>query len=394
MAERIVIRLAMDVAEPLQYQWSLSSDTSSLSQHGDLEALASAALGRDAILLLPATMVWLTELELPVKNPSQIKQALPFALEDQLADDVDQYHLSWLRLVNRKLAVAAVAKSAFADLLQPLRQAGIELVAAYPETLLVPYREGECSVAVIGDRAVLRHGRGLGGGIDSAALPLLLETLRRDGADWSALRVFGQSALAEWAARQGLSYSEQADGQPWTVVQSDGMALNLLTGPYAVRTGESRSIRRWLPAASLLALALAVQLAGQIHLNQQSRQQIAELDLQTQALFRKAFPEIKRVVNVRVQAEQALREMRQRRSDSGQFLRLLYAVGERLAERPDLALNELSFAGDSLQLRLPAADSSALDTLLSGLRDEWTVDMQTTNDPGRGEEVRIDVRPR
>lgn len=395
MAERILIR--PESGAPNLYRWLRLNAEPCGEQLGDLDALASAAVGLDAVLLLPAPMVWLTELELPVKNPGQIKQALPFALEDRLADDVENYHLTWFRQANRKLAVAAVAKQALADCLQPLRQAGINLVAAYPEALCLPWQAGECSVLMAAGEATFRHGPWLGGGIDDGGLPLVLDALRLEAADFGALRIFGKADLAAWAEEMNWGYSEQpVDATlPWLAGQLDAVnGLNVLSGPYANKPTTAGESKRWLPAVGLLVLALAVQLAGQIYLNRQSRQQIAELDLQTQALFQRTFPEVKRIVNVRVQAEQALREIRQRRDDSDQFLRLLYAVGERLGERPDLALSELSFAGDSLQLRLPAVDSSALDAVLSGLRDEWAVGMELTNDPARGEEVRIDVRPR
>lgn len=396
MAERMLIRPESGV--PGHYRWLRLDAEPRGEQHGDIEALASAALGLDAILLLPAAMVLLTEVELPVKHPGQIKQALPFALEDRLAEDVENYHLAWFRQPNRKLAVAAVAKQALSDCLAPLRQAGINPATAYPEALLLPHREGECSVAVSAGQAVFRYGAWLGGGVDAAGLPLVLEALRLEAADCRALRIYGYAGLAAWADKMNWVYSEQALDEvlPWLAGQLDAVSgFNLLTGPYAVKPVTAGESKRWLPAVGLLLLALAVQWGWQVKLNRQLRAELENLDSQTQALFRQTFPDIKRIVNVKVQAEQRLQALtKQHQAGGDEFLGMLHAAGQALSTNSGLQLRALSFADKVLRLRVSADDSARLEALLQALRNDWSVKQQIETQSTQGVEAQIELGPR
>lgn len=396
MAERLLI--IPESGAPGHYRWLRLDAEPRGEQHGDIEALASAALGLDAILLLPAAMVLLTEVELPVKHPGQIKQALPFALEDRLAEDVENYHLAWFRQPNRKLAVAAVAKQALSDCLAPLRQAGINPAAAYPETLLLPHRDGECSVAVSAGQAVFRYGAWLGGGVDAAGLPLVLEALRLEAADCRALRIYGDAGLAAWADKMNWVYSEQALDEvlPWLAGQLDAVSgFNLLTGSYATKPATAGESKRWLPVVGLLLLALAVQWGWQVKLNRQLRAEVESLDSQTQALFRQTFPDIKRIVNVKVQAEQRLQALtKQHQAGGDEFLGMLHAAGQALSTDSGLQLRALSFADKVLRLRVSAGDSARLEALLQALRNDWSVKQQIETQSTQGVEAQIELGPR
>lgn len=395
MAEKILIRQLGST--PGNYQWLQLGGPAHTTQTGATNALAAAAITREAVLLLPATMVLLTEAELPIKNSAQIRQALPFVLEDKLAGDIEHYHLAWVRQVNQRLAVAAVCKQALADSLHNLRQAGIEVVAVYPESLCLPYQTDECSLLIEDEQAIFRYGPWLGGGIDVAAMPLLLNKWREQGMQFKTLRIWGQSDLAAWAAGQGVNYVEQASNDMPVLFtgQLETLApLNLMTGPFLVSRAP-RSIKRWWPAAAMLAAALAVQLTSQWQQNGQLQDEAETLEAQTQGLFRKTFPDVKRIVNVRAQADQALQALQKQHQDGGsEFLRMLYAAGEQLAEQPALQLRGLSFVGDVLQLQVLATDAAQLDSLLQALQQGWTVNQQALQTGGQGVEVKIDIKSR
>jgi len=394
MAERILIR--PDTTAPGIYRW-LHAETG-VTGSGGTDAVAQAIEGAEAILLLPAAMVLLCDVELPVKSPSQIRQALPFALEDKLAGDIEDYHWAWLRREGGRLAVAVVAARALAECIDPWRHAGINLVAAGSEALCLPYREGECTLFIDNGLAVFRYGPWRGGAIELVALPLLLDWLRGEGEDWTALRVFGDAGIGDWAAERGLAIHQETAVEPlaYMVEQVDAVSsLNLLTGPYQLRRASEMPIKRWLPAAVLLVAALVVQWGGQIRLNWELQDELQTLDQQTQALFQRTFPEVKRIVNVKVQAEQALRELQQqRRNADGEFLRLLHAAGERLQEQPGLQLQALTFADRTLQLRLRAENAEALAAVVQGLSSHWMANMQILQQTSTGTEAQIDVGTR
>ena len=134
MAEPIIVRLINQ--QDLIVQWLPVKPTGvSEIQQGNLQALAKSIANRSVILLLPASDVLLLAIDLPVKSNNQIKKALPFALEELLADEMETYHLVWHREVKGKLYVAAINQEKFKSCLAGFEEHGIKLDSVYSETL-------------------------------------------------------------------------------------------------------------------------------------------------------------------------------------------------------------------------------------------------------------------
>ncbi len=65
-----------------------------LLRSGPLEQAAQRAAGRHVCVLVPGTDVLLTEPELPAKAGAKLQQIVPYALEEQLAEDIDDLHFA------------------------------------------------------------------------------------------------------------------------------------------------------------------------------------------------------------------------------------------------------------------------------------------------------------
>ena len=68
---------------------------------GSLEQAALEAAGCRVIVLVPGVDVVLTSAVVPSRNRQRIMSAIPYMLEDQLAEDVDSLHFA----IGRRLAV-------------------------------------------------------------------------------------------------------------------------------------------------------------------------------------------------------------------------------------------------------------------------------------------------
>lgn len=383
MTEAILLR--GDPRLPGHYQWLLAGASRVAS--GTLQELAAAAAGRQATLLLPAAQVLLLEIDLPVKSASQLRQALPFALEDKLADDVENYHLVWQRQPNQLLAVAAIDKQWFGDSLQTLRGAGIQVQNAYAESLCLPVSDDAISILLEADQASFRNGPWQAGGIDVQALPMLLQGLPEPEPARRQLLVWGDGELP------GFSIERQSWREPLQLFAGQMPSLNLLSGEFSARPSGSGFNQRWLSATVVILLTLIVQIGAMAWRNQQLREQVWQQEQQTQALFQQTFPDIKRIVNVKVQADQRLRELQQQQQSGGDdFLRLLHAVGQVLQQTPGLQLRGLHFEAGKLQLKLLAAEQSQLQRLQQALA-AWLVDSHILGETPQGVEAQLDVIP-
>ncbi len=90
MADWLLLRLPRTPEQ--EYSWILAdSHGAALSapDGGALESAASLAPGRRVCVLVPGTDVLLANPELPAKAGVKLQQIVPYALEEQLADDID-----------------------------------------------------------------------------------------------------------------------------------------------------------------------------------------------------------------------------------------------------------------------------------------------------------------
>ena len=126
MAEQIIARLLNQKESVLQWLM-LDNAIAKEMQQGTLQDLAQSAGDNLVTLLYPASEILLLGIELPVKSNSQIKKALPFALEDLLADDVETYHSVWHRQPKDKVYVALVNHDKFKTCLESFQHAGIKI---------------------------------------------------------------------------------------------------------------------------------------------------------------------------------------------------------------------------------------------------------------------------
>ena len=127
MAEFLVIRLGQSSNDKVEW---IAVDNNGTRRGepatGTLQLAAEAAQGRSVIVLVPATETITTTVYVPVRSGARLRAALPFALEENLADDVENLHFaSGVRRESGQLPVAVVAREKMGEWLETLGRAGI-----------------------------------------------------------------------------------------------------------------------------------------------------------------------------------------------------------------------------------------------------------------------------
>ena len=95
MSEFLVIRSVPEA--PAMADWLVVDDQGALLEPGGREALSqlpARAANRRVLMLVPALDVLIAPVDLPVRGKQKIQQALPFAMEEQLADNVEDLHFA------------------------------------------------------------------------------------------------------------------------------------------------------------------------------------------------------------------------------------------------------------------------------------------------------------
>ena len=345
MADTLFLKLRQDEFEWLIFDHSGRKKTEGFGPASQLnESLEQPFDGR-VVFVAPGEEVLLTTANVPSKQHRQIVQAVPYAIEERLAMDVEECFFSLgSRNVNDQVQVVVVERSLIKGWLDRLEALEVAINVMVAEANLLSCDNG-ISVLIDQDRAHVRWPDGTGITTSRASLPLALSA----GATDLPINVVGNEADID-AARMQLSELE-ASGEVLNqrVVNESGFYLlccefsgtenNLLQGEFKVEEAVSSFQLVWKSVAVLALVAVALHfstLAAEVWLLDRKS---SEYKAEANALYASVFPKDRNVRDLRRRWKANLG-----RSESGvnEFLSLFAASSRGLPEA-GLTLNNLNY---------------------------------------------------
>ena len=374
-------------------------------QNGSLEEAKGATTGRRVAVLVPAAEVLNLEVELPVRSGTRAAQLVPFALEEQLATDVETQHFAIAPgAADGRTAVAVVTRSLMDDWLARLTAAGIAPELLCTDAALMPHVAGHAVALLEGDTLSFSDGQDDArltlsappGGFASALgiafgeeLPGTELLLHANPLDWQHRSAEVEATRPSLA---GLKVQLLGSGAlPWLAAQLPvARPINLLQGAYARRTSLGAGWARWRVAAALAAALLALHAGSQLyslwHLGRSER----ELDSAIAALAGSLAPA--GTESVRRALEPRLLEARAQGGRSG-LLAALQGLSQAMSGVPGARVHALDFRDGVLQLRVRAGDAQSLDRINQSLRAAgWQAQLTSGGAAGDAYEGSIELR--
>jgi general secretion pathway protein L len=413
MADWLILRLPEDAGNPAR--WLVCDAVGRMltpPQSGALAEGAALAAGRRLIVLVPASAVLITTAELPPKaNAAKIAQIVPYALEEQLATDVDELHFA----VGKRPAdgtrtpVAVVAKSALSEWLAELAAVGAAPSALYAESDLLPAVPGQTTALLEGDVLTIRR-------IESSPVVLPADSLSeafelvegpaaspaigvstslvmyaspedwlRRGADTEALRLRYVPFKVQLLPNGSLPLLAQA--------LALGHGIDLLQGAYAPAGIRSVGFSAWRLAAVLAGCLIALHATGEALALARLKKTEHEIDGAMSTVVRSVLPpgeagggDARRKIEARLAA------VRGDAAVAG-FLPALSALAQAHAAAPRATVESLSFGASALEMKVSAPDAATLDRMSQRLRSAgWQADLTSGNARGEGYEGRIQMK--
>lgn len=323
-----------------------------------------AADKAEVVLLWPAEEVTLVRLELPVMPRARLRQALPYALEEWIVGSVEGLHIAHgPREADGRLPVAALDRARLLARLGELDERGIEVDRLLPDAWCLPCHDDGISLARC-DHGWIYHGADDEAGfVENGNLPTLLAALpagRRRihlyaaadfGGDFSG---FGDQLVHHPADSTLEALLPRAADPPWQL-------LDRRPALSAARSGPAVRRLAWL-TGFLVLLTLGHASGEWWHLSRMAQAERAAVE----QAFRAVFPQIERIVDVRVQAEG---ELTKRGRERDRFLNLMSRIAPALAADQAIVLDGLEYGPGSLVLRLKAPVIANLDELSRRLRE-------------------------
>ncbi len=382
MSDYAVIRLA---AEDQPVQWVLvdSNGTrrSELSR-GSLEQAAVATDGNLVIVLVPSADVLITSINIPARSITKIRTALPFALEEDLAEDVEDLHFAiGERRDDNRLPVAIVSDEKMSRWMHRLKDAGIHATILTAENQGLARIPGTLSVLVDDETVMFNDGDDteftLQGVKPSDALVIagqLGETQQEDEEKSGHLLVFctpeqDEKLSHDWIALRHELHSVDVNVLPdgvlpkLAVTVAAGHGINLLQGKFGKKTEYVQLLRPWKTAAMLLLGLALTGLAMKGVDYYQLLQEEATLRAQFSAEYQLIRPGDTREIIDPVATVDSLRRGAGASATPQVFLPSLRELGAALAASSDAEIEAISYRAGVIDLRLTAPDVATLDSI-------------------------------
>ena len=383
MAEYLVIRLDSDPDSPAHWIAVDSNGTrTGAPVTGPLAEAAKDVGTREVIVLVPAATVLTSTADIPIRGGSRLLAALPFALEEQVADDVENLHFAaGLRRDNGLLPVAVVAHDNMEDWLERLQVAGLTAAKLIPENHGLARIPGTLSLLIADDDVMFNDGADtefVMQGVkpsDALAVAGVLDDHAADEAEDATaedstgghLLVYCQPSEEErfkhdWIALRHELASVDINLLPdgvlprLAVTVASGRGINLLQGRYGAKTEYATLFRPWRHAAILLLALGVVGIGGKAVDYYRLADEESTLKQQFAEEYRQIRPNDTREIVDPVGIVNSIRRGTGGPSATQVFLPSMLQLGQALKQSGTVDIEAISYRAGVIDVRLTAPD--------------------------------------
>ncbi len=368
---------------------------------GELGDAAPTAAERQVVVIAPGSSVTLARPQLPARTGTRLAQVVPYAMEEALAGEVEQFHFA-IGAADETGAtlVAALRREELRSWLDALAGAGIEPQAVVPDTLCIPANPGKIVAVIDAGQLLVRAPGSLPVALDAEPLTESFTLAGLEGEDRHVQLYVSQR---DWQhSREMIEALREVTGSLDLQILPDGAlpllasaavradTLSLLQGEFARRTGWRAEWLRWRVAAFLAIAALALHLGVRGYDLIRLHAEQGRLDAAIEQAARIALPDVQRIEDARVQIEQRLRGAGN--GDPNGLLAQLAAVGGALARAPGPRLESLGWRDRSLELEVVAPDTDTIARFTQGISERGlTADVSSTNNSEQGVQAKVRI---
>jgi general secretion pathway protein L len=392
MATTIYVRLGETPEQ--RVSWLARGDVATpTSRNEPLGRVVEQSTAARVVVFAPAMPMVTLEAEVPPLGGQRLRQALPYALEEHFAEDVENLHIAHgTRSDSGNMPVVALADEQMAKWQQLFTSLEFRPHQMVNEVLALPWQEGEWSLLLEPHQALLRSGPHSGQSLPLEQLSALLVLAwnQREAGDSPTLRIYDARPDEEGfevGIETQVEYEKVADPLRLLIQGMESAPLiNLLQGEYSRKEQLGKYWRPWRLTAVLLAVWLVVQSVVAVWELFSLRSRDSELNTAIVQVYRDTFPQAKNLgTNLHLRMERKLDELRGGGGGKA-FSHLLAGSGSVLASSKGLTVKSLRYKQGELELELDVEGLPVLDQLKSALQEK-KLNVEVRSATARGDKV-------
>ncbi|MCW9003798.1 MAG: type II secretion system protein GspL, partial [Gammaproteobacteria bacterium] len=178
MADSLLILYNPDNKDQAQWVFINELGTPGHSNHGKLSELGQIARGYRTTLLIDSSHINLTQVNIPSQNRQRQLLAIPYALEDALADDIDELHFAaGKRQTDSNIPVITINRALLEEIISDFKDAGIFIETLSADALALPLNNHQWTLLLNDNHALIKTAAFTAYYCDLDILPVFLHTL-------------------------------------------------------------------------------------------------------------------------------------------------------------------------------------------------------------------------
>jgi general secretion pathway protein L len=416
MAEFFVIRLGQ--TPDRQVHWIVVDDDGtrrSPPAAGSLDEAAAQINGRPVIVLVPATEALTTVVDLPLRGGARLLAALPYALEEQVAADVDTLHFAaGDRSESGVRPVAAIARETLENWLATLAESGILPWKIVPENYGLARIPGTMTVLVDGDTVMFNDGEDLEFVLEGASPSDALVAAGRltDRGDDEAppeqaghLIVYCDAADEErlshdWIALRHELHSVDINLLPdgalprLAITVAAGSGVNLLQGRYGPKADFGSWLRPWRRVAILLVTLAIIGFVGKAADYRRLSQEEGVLQERFTQAYQQLRPSSGGPIMDPVGAVNSIKRSLGATTSTPIFLASLNELSSAMVQNENAEIEAISYRAGVIDVRLNSPDVETVGSIQKAINasGRFSASIQSTDRVADRINSRIQIR--
>ncbi len=377
-------------------------EATNLLDSGEFESLDGVLeLARECdrnVAIVSGESVSIFEVDLPIRSRKKAIQAIPFALEDQVAGSIDDLHFHLLNWQAGAVSTVAVMQRDwwFQHLLW-MEENNIEIQQILPEFALLPLAEEEAAFLFMEENSdkvslIFRQNDQIKG------LNLMLDELSFWGDDFDAQgknivcndsRLLAQILQSENLSQNTVNQVSVVSLMELCVQQPQENSHRSFLQLYSsdrTRRDIEKSKPWFTMTVACLILALLVNIGIDLYQYRILRLQEQALNQRIEEIFQKTFPQVTRIVDARLQFQRELNTLKGNTRGSQEFLSLLDTVTTSVPKQ-QVRVEELFYRNSALNVTLKADDFQILDRFTKKLDENKSVAHERLSSDSQGGKV-------
>ncbi len=391
MSEFLTVRLSSQKEAIIPWLvWSSTQQeviaSGEVSGWEQLEQISSYAEQRPTLALISASDVVLSQVELPAGAGRQLDSILPYLVEDDVAQDVDDMHFTVLNKSGNQVDVLGIDRDFLGACLNALTSAGMDVKRVVPDVLALPVQEGLTALQ-IGNEWLVRKGECQGICVDENWLDLFSRSdWVKDGETFLPLTSFTPLPDLNLADGQIWQFTPSALVMQLLTEQVLTSKVNLLTGSFKPKSSLLKHWRIWKKTAVAAGILVAVMIGYSVLETQHYQQQAQAYRAESERIFRSVFPDrqkiptvsyLKRLMNDEVQSLQG-------GGSQGSVLEWLTQLPSTFETIKGMQLQSFKFDSNRGEVRLEATsnDFQSFERARVKLEEKFVVEQGQVNKNG------------